>query len=200
MPLDVLAGPIPDAQVQQIQPYAMEVKSKLEDAFETARKYAGGEQRRQKKLYGTWMYGSPYKTGDNVRLYCPERFVGLSPKLRSHWKGPCTIIKTYSDANYLIKVPNVSRTRQVVHFDRLKPCTLREDDNIYEPIDQHTASNSDNIELPSWNDNEVPTVTGHIDGDFETQTNNEADASFCNKPTRVGRLTRPPFWMKDFVV
>ena len=91
LPVDILAGPIPDARVQP-QLYAMEVKTRLENAFEVARQHADGEQRRQKKRYDTRMHGSPYKLGDSVWLYCPAKYIGLSPKLRSHWQGPCKIL------------------------------------------------------------------------------------------------------------
>ncbi|KAL5019435.1 hypothetical protein ScPMuIL_003480, partial [Solemya velum] len=50
---------------------------------------------------------------------------GLSPKLTRFWTGPFDIIQKLSDVNYVISQPD-SRKKQVVHFNRLKPCFLRE--------------------------------------------------------------------------
>ena len=195
MPLDILAGPLPDAKVQQPQPYAMEVKSKLGEAFEVVRQHADGEQKRHKKLYDTRMHGSPYEPGDSVWLYCPAKYVGLSPKLRSQWKGPCTIIRKFSDANYLIRVPNATRQRQVVHFDRLKPCVLQEGDDAViqgETFGRKPAGWSSGADdFATWNDSDD---TGQVVGD-----SSQEDNTFCYRRTRTGRVSRPPNWMRDFV-
>ena len=196
LPLAILAGPLPDAKVQQPQPYAMEVKSKLEEAFEVARQHADGEQKRHKKLYNTRMHGSPYEPGDSVWLYCPAKYVGLSPKLRSQWKGPCTIIRKFSDANYLIRVPNATCQRQVVHFDRLKPCVLREGDDAVIQGEtfgrQPTGCSGGADDFATWNDSDD---TGQVVGD-----SSQEDNTFCYRRTRTGRVSRPPNWMRDFVI
>ncbi|XP_038044867.1 uncharacterized protein LOC119719465 [Patiria miniata] len=195
-------GPVPDAKVQRPESYAMEVKTRLEEAFEVARQHVDGQQKRHKKLYDSRLYGSPYKPGDSVWLFCPARYIGLSPKLRSQWRGPCKVLKKFSDANYLVQVPSTTRQRQVVHFDRLKPCTLREGDN---PVIQGETqadrqptgwSGTTDGEFASWTDSDD---FGQVVGDITTGDPTQEDNTFCHRRTRAGRVTRPPNWMRDFV-
>ena len=43
-------------------------------------------------------------------------------KLNCPWKGPYTIIKRISDATYRVQHQQRQKDRQIVHFNRLKPC------------------------------------------------------------------------------
>ena len=223
LPLDILAGRTPDAPVLDPRSYAMQVHKKLESAFQMARQHSSGEQRRQKRLYDARLHGSPYKVGDTVWLYCPERHVGLSPKLRSHWKGPCTVLKKYSEANYLVKVPTASKQRQVVHYDRLKPCVQRDVAKPGQPTGLH-ASGGDvpqQEELRISDDpDQVIGLSGtttehgndfHADADPGTNTmihvpdDTHGPGSTFAIPVENRavshrcRKLRPPVWMQDFV-
>ena len=121
LPLDLLVSQNgSETEYASHETYAAEIYSRMQKAFEVARKHIQGEQKRQKRLYDAKLKGTPYKPGDKVWLYRPLRKVGVSPKLQSFWTGPYVVVKRISDAVYRIK--NVTtNSRIVVHFDRLKP-------------------------------------------------------------------------------
>ena len=44
-----------------------------------------------------------FKEGQLVLLYNPQRTIGLSPKLQTHWEGPYSVIKRINDVVYRIQ-------------------------------------------------------------------------------------------------
>ena len=89
---------------------------------------------RQKTYYDHRCHGNPYSVGDLVWLHVPYVKRGQTRKLHRPWHGPYLIAKKLSDSTYRIKSIDGKRKRQrqIVHFDRLKPCT--------EPVDSHPAA------------------------------------------------------------
>ena len=51
----------------------------------------------QKRAYDLHTKGEDFVAGALVWVYNPVRKKGRSPKLDSHWEGPCTILKKLSD-------------------------------------------------------------------------------------------------------
>ena len=142
LPLDLLvhvSNPNLDHVPQEPETYATELYERLQHAFNVARQKIVGEQRRQKRLYDAKLRGTPYAVGDKVWLFNFVRKVGLNPKLQSHWKGPYVVIKRISDAVYRIKHLQ-SGHRTVVHFDRLKPCFVRDDVDTETPKEPEDPS------------------------------------------------------------
>jgi hypothetical protein len=61
-----------------------------------------------------------FQEGDRVWLYHPTRRRGKSPKLRTCWEGPYTIITRINDVvNRIQRHPRAKM--MVVHLDRLAP-------------------------------------------------------------------------------
>ena len=84
------------------------------------------------------------------------------------WQGPFQIIKQLSGATYRIQHTTKRRQRQVVHFDRLKPCNS--DVHLHEAVqpvettlespvrEQIPVRNADNLDVEEDVDDEAPTL------------------------------------------
>ena len=69
---------------------------------------------------------------------------GKSRKLHCPWNGPFRVVKKLSNVVYRIQDTCSRRKRQVVHFDRLKPC----DPNIRIPQSTQPARNTSPASAP----------------------------------------------------
>ena len=56
--------------------------------------------------------------GDPVRLHCPQRKKGVSPKLTRQWQGPYLVTKRLNDTVYRVQLKPQSKLK-VVHRNRL---------------------------------------------------------------------------------
>ncbi|OOY83764.1 hypothetical protein BOW14_12860, partial [Solemya velum gill symbiont] len=114
--------------------------------------------------------------------------------------GPFDIIQKLSDVNYVISQPD-SRKKQVVHFNRLKPCFLREqsgDTSIDKSLNGNlSADMGESVEtdvhvLPEY---EMENVT-----DFGVDVTDEimfgGPGAASPQETR-GRKRKPPEWMRS---
>lgn len=125
IPLGLVAGRVPGTEVDSSElVYSQKIRERLEEAFEIARESSLVAQQRQKNYYDLKVCGQPFNLGEKVWVYNPAKTKGISPKLQSRWQGPCEILRKLSDANYIVKRPRARKT-EVVHFDRLKPCYER---------------------------------------------------------------------------
>ena len=102
--------------------YARNLRQSLEKAYSTARERLQTAAQRQKTNYDQCIHGEPFKVGDLVYLHNPVVPKGKCRKLHCPWTGPFSVIKRISDNVYRIQDTNNKRKRQVIHFDRLKPC------------------------------------------------------------------------------
>ena len=108
---------------QSVGEYAASLKNRVSEAFDLVRKNMSQHHVYQKELNDWMVHGQPFSTGDWVWLYSPVVGKGGSRKLHCPWKGPYTVIKKISDViTYRIRNLQVRKDRQVVHFNRLKPC------------------------------------------------------------------------------
>ena len=121
IPADIVYG-TPAEQPQTHSQYASNLRQSLEKAYSQARKEMNTAAQRQKSLYDKKVHGEPYKVGDLVWLLNPAVPKGKSRKLNCPWIGPFRVVKKLSDIVYRIQDSCNRRKRQVVHFDRLKPC------------------------------------------------------------------------------
>ena len=123
LPVDLIYGTGPQiTDNQSVGEYAASLKNRVSEAFDLVRKNMSQHHVYQKELYDRKVHGQPFSTGDWVRLYSPVVGKGGSRKLHCPWKGPYTVIKKISDVTYRIRNLQVRKDRQVVHFNRLKPC------------------------------------------------------------------------------
>ena len=124
LPMDVVySSPTPEPH--SASQYAAQLKETLEQSYQTVREHFQSEAKRQKEIYSKKVHGNQFDQGDLVWLHSPVVPRGQSRKLHCPWTGPFKVVKRLSDAVYRIQDtrPKRKRSRIVVHFDRLKPCT-----------------------------------------------------------------------------
>ena len=125
LPIDLMFPP-PEAQNDSTpSKYAAELRIRLEQAYHSVRQHMSLRQQRQKELYDKNKTGSPLKIGDKVWLHSTVVPRGKSRKFHCPWSGPFVIVKILSDVVYRIQDVQRPRRRHVVHFDRLKRCSVR---------------------------------------------------------------------------
>jgi transposase InsO family protein len=134
LPMDVVYGS-PAHEPRSASQYAAQLKETLEQSYQTIREHSQSEAKRQKEVYSKKVHGNQFNQGDLVWLHSPVVPRGQSRKLHCPWTGPFKVVKRLSDAVYRIQDtrPKRKRSRIVVHFDRLKPCTLNPEP-VSEPI------------------------------------------------------------------
>ncbi|CAC5407124.1 unnamed protein product [Mytilus coruscus] len=108
---------------QDICKYVQNLRNSLEDAHNIARENLKSAQKRQKQDFDLNLNFRKYCVGDIVLKLDTARKVGISPKLKAPWKGPCVVIEVKSPV--LLKIKDRKR-EEVVHHDRLKLCIDRE--------------------------------------------------------------------------
>ena len=121
LPVDVMYGNTP-TDSQSPSEYAVNLKKQLTAAYETVRNTCKSQHERQKELYDRKIPGDPYMAGDWVWVLNPKVPKNSTRKLFHPWQGPYKIVKKISECVYRIQALNGARRRQVVHFNRLKPC------------------------------------------------------------------------------
>ena len=124
LPVDIIYGTsTPDNEDQGVGQFAINLKKNMTEAFSLVRENMSKHHMHQKILYDEKIHGKPYKAGDWVWLHSPIVSRGSSRKLNCPWKGPYSVVKKISDVTYRIQHLQNRRDRQVVHFNRLKPCS-----------------------------------------------------------------------------
>ena len=121
MPLDIIYGVAPSHTEEHCQ-YVANLRKTMELAYYLARENVQTAAHRQKENYDLKVHGDKFTPGQLVWLCNPVVPKGHSRKLLTPWVGPYKVIKCLSDAVYRIQDTRANRRRQVVHFDRLKPC------------------------------------------------------------------------------
>ena len=97
-PVDLVFGPPPESEVAGPGlDYLYHLRDRLRVVHELTRKSLVDAGARQKWAYDSRSKGEDFAAGVMVWVYCPERKKGLSPKLMSHWVGPCTVLEKLSD-------------------------------------------------------------------------------------------------------
>ena len=91
---------------------------------------------REKDLYDRKVHGPKHEIGDLVWLHSSKVPKGQSKKLHIPWSGPYRVVTQLSDTVYRIEHLQNRRKRQVVHFNRLKPCPS----DIHLPPDSRTRT------------------------------------------------------------
>lgn len=121
-PVDLVFGPPPEQEVRG-EPgldYYYHLCERLRVVHELARQSLAEAGVQQKRAYDLRTKGEDFVAGALVWVYNPVRKKGRSPKLDSHWEGPCTVLKTLSDVVYRVQLLRRGRV-VVLHRDRLAP-------------------------------------------------------------------------------
>ena len=87
-------------------------KETLNELHEYVRRKIKMTSDKMKARYDRAANSEGFKEGQLVLLYNPQRKIGLSPKLQTHWEGPYSVIKRINDVVYRSKM-------KVVHLERL---------------------------------------------------------------------------------
>jgi hypothetical protein len=128
IPLTLMAEPPPGTPLSPIE-FVNRIQEQMLKSFGTIREHVKTEQKRQKVGYDARVRGNKYDVGDEVWLFTPRRRKGISPKLQRFWGGPYIVEKRLSDVTYVIGKAD-TRVKQIVHFNRLKPCFTRVEDPV----------------------------------------------------------------------
>ena len=125
--------------------YVDELKTRFQSVHTTALERQKVAKQRMKTYYDKKSTSFEYEEGDRVWLSNEARKPGKSPKLDMKYLGPFTITKKLNALNYEIEPDNEGR-KQVVHFNRLKPCivSFEELDDVIQT--ENAAEDINNIE------------------------------------------------------
>ena len=121
LPIDLQFPPPSDATWRNYHEYVAETRFRFHTAYEPARHYLKGQQKRQNALYNAKVHGPIYAEGQRVFLHNPSTPQGLSPKLHSFWRAPYKITQAISEMTYKIRELDINK-ELIVHYDRMKPC------------------------------------------------------------------------------
>jgi len=200
LPVDIIYGTsTPENEGQGVGQYAMSLKKKMAEAFELVRESTSKHHMHQKMLYDEKIHGKPYKAGDWVWLHSPVVPSGSSRKLHCPWKGPYSIVKRISDATYRIQHLQKRKDRQVVHFNRLKPCSKNIRLEGSEPlVTLPTPPVHSNVQSEDHNDIEL--VDYPDDCEYSSpETNTTQQTSEPQVRRNPSRERHPPQRYSDYV-
>lgn len=121
-PVDLVFGAPPEPEIAggAELDYYRRLTDRLRVVHEYTRQAQASSGVRQKRAYDTHCRGQAFAVGDKVWVYCPTRTKGVSPKLRSHWRGPAEIVGQITEVVYRVRMPGRGRM-VVLHRDRLAP-------------------------------------------------------------------------------
>ena len=117
--MDALTQVPDESGDQSVTDYTKDLREKMSQAHEKARRNIKASQQRQKRNYDRYVAGRTIKSGMFVWLHNSARKKGLSPKLQFKWKGPYLVTDRLSDMTYRIQEKPKSKPK-VVHYDKLK--------------------------------------------------------------------------------
>ena len=100
--------------------YTAETIDRLNRAMHLVREHLQASASCASRWYNRKARPREFAEGDLVRVYCPRKFVGRTPKWLSFYATEGEVVRKLNDASYLVK----SRTwkgQKVIHTDKLKP-------------------------------------------------------------------------------
>lgn len=205
LPVDVMYGDTPTDSPSPSE-YAVKLKKRLTSAYETVRQTCKAKHEQQKELYDQRIHGNPYVTGDWVWVLNPKVPKNSSKKLFHPWQGPYKIVKKISECVYRIQGLNGRRRRQVVHFNRLKPCP--KETRLLEP-----ANSGDNTPRNNTNHEHVVVASRPFGTNLQLIEDDDGDDGITS-PQHTSQATveqtisrrypvrqrRPPARLNDYVL
>lgn len=124
MPVDLVYGLPPNTDSESVShlAYVQQLQENLEASYSFVRLHVSNRQLYQKTYYDRKVHECHvYRKDDLVWLHNPAVPKGCSRKFHRPWTGPFVICEKLSVVNYRIQHLR-SRKKQIVHFNRLKPC------------------------------------------------------------------------------
>lgn len=122
-PVELVFGPPPEPEIPGVPglEYLQKLRNRLHVVHEGARNRQEAASAKQKRAYDVHSNKRDFASGDRVWVYSPKRKRGYSPKLYSHWQGPCEVLAKISDVVYRVKLGGRRQRTVVLHRDRLAP-------------------------------------------------------------------------------
>ena len=118
-PIDLFVPKPPGDPRLKLGENAEELNERLYEIHREAQTTMGTEQRRQREYFNRKVHGEPFKEGDLVWLFEPQK--AKSRKFYLHWHGPFEVLSRTSEVTYMICKRGNKEKWQKVHFNRLKP-------------------------------------------------------------------------------
>ena len=148
MPVDVMNGS-PNPGPTSPSEYAAHLQHVLRKAYDKVQTTMSRELDRYADLYNAKkIHGCSFKPGDLVWLHSPAVGRGLSKKLHKPWTGPYKVVDRLSETTYKIQNCNNRCRILIVHFNRLKMCSL----NVRLPnTSRYSSQHQDSTNHPSRN-------------------------------------------------
>ena len=109
-----------DRTARTVPQYTSDIIDRLEKASVLTRNHLKQVADSTSTWYNKRVHQKTFKVGDVVRVYCPRRYKGRSPKLQSFYKDVGTIQQKLNDVTYIVMCSSW-RQNKVVHVDKLKP-------------------------------------------------------------------------------
>ena len=123
LPAELLFGSACSAQGDEVTSYGDYVdilRSRIQHAHETARKYLASSAKRSKNNYDVKAAVNKYEKGNLVWYLLETHKVGEAPKLKQAYHGPFLVKKKVTEVDFLIQLDKNGKV-QIVHHDKLKP-------------------------------------------------------------------------------
>ena len=215
LPIDIQYGTAQSHQTVSQTEYVAELNQRLSSAFELARKTAGVQHERQKEYYDRKAIDDPHAVGDLVWVLNPRVPKNSSKKLFHPWSGPFRVIKKLSECTYRVQRQGGRRQRQVLHFNRLKPCPkdIRLDHSdqaspVHHPSTKKTSPKNNEqtppppigTHLELVDDDEDYLVNDHHTGDTTGDSTHTVHSQPVTETRRYPtRHHRPPARLQDYV-
>lgn len=200
-PVDLVFGAPPEPEIEggNSMEYARRLRGRLRVVHDLARAAQGEAAAKQKRAYDTRSNRKDFVAGDQVWVHCPVRKKGLSPKLCSHWQGPCEVLHKVSDVVYKVRMCGRRHRMVVLHRDRLAPyhALVRPQATAGEATPEDTSSSSPALTQSS--------PAAHVMGDHVAPPpipSLSPATSLLHTPTPPGRPQRQhrlPAALRDFV-
>ena len=109
-----------EQSMSSVPEYTANVLNRLDKAFVIVREHLKQAAETAKTWYDEKVHQRVFSEGDRVRVYCPRRFKGRSPKWQSFYKDEAIVTCRLNDVTYVVK-STAWRQPKVVHVNKLKP-------------------------------------------------------------------------------
>jgi len=109
-----------DVSSASVPEYTAGVLHKLEKAHALVREHLNHTAEVTRTWYNRKVKEQTFLEGDRVRVYCPRRYKGKSPKWQSFYKDEAVVVKKLNDVTYVVR-SSAWRQPKIVHVNKLKP-------------------------------------------------------------------------------
>ncbi|GFW96196.1 retrovirus-related Pol polyprotein from transposon 412 [Trichonephila clavipes] len=117
LPADLLFSWPADAPLAP-EEYVEKLQARMEEIHHLGRERIGNVSEKMKTRYDARATGHDFHESDKVWLWNPKRRKGLSPKLKTNWESPYTVLRRLNDVVVWIQKSPHSK-RKVIHYNRL---------------------------------------------------------------------------------